>query len=146
MMRPIVKAVGLICILAHDHSIVKMKMLFRYSITVVDHKLSVDAAPVLTAAGPFFRDVFHCQIQHLKKAVICRKYGLCFGYFSQLPVKSFDCIGRIDQLSQFLRELEICAEIRPVLYQDFDILGYLLSQAAAKASRASRAASSSTAV
>ena len=40
MMRPIVKAVGLICILAHDHLIVKMKMLFRYPVAVVDHKLS----------------------------------------------------------------------------------------------------------
>ena len=76
MMRPIVKAVGLICILAHDYLIVKMKMLFRYPVAVVDHKLSVDAAPVLTAASPFFRDVLHSQIQHLEKTVICRKYGL----------------------------------------------------------------------
>ena len=42
-MRPIVKAVGLICILAHDHSIVKIKVLFRDPVAVVDHKLSVDA-------------------------------------------------------------------------------------------------------
>ena len=54
MMRPIVKAVGLICILAHDYLIVKMKMLFRYPVTVIDNQLSVDAAPVLTATGPFF--------------------------------------------------------------------------------------------
>ena len=32
MMRPIVKAVGLICILAHDYLIVKMKMLFGYPV------------------------------------------------------------------------------------------------------------------
>ena len=61
-MRPIVKAVGLICILAHDYLIVKMKMLFRYPVTVIDNQLSVDAAPVLTAASPFFRDVLHSQI------------------------------------------------------------------------------------
>ena len=72
------KAVGLICILAHDYLIVKMKMLFRYSITVVDHKLSVDAAPILTAASPLFRDVLHSQIQRLEKTVIGRKYGLGF--------------------------------------------------------------------
>lgn len=113
-MRPIVKAVGLICILAHDYLIVKMKMLFRYSITVVDHKLSVDAAPVLTAASPLFCDVLHGEIQHLEKAVICRKYRLCFGDLLQLAIEAFNGIGRIDQLSQFLRELEICAEIRPV--------------------------------
>ena len=35
MMRPIVKAVGLISILAHDYMIVKMKMLFRYPVTVI---------------------------------------------------------------------------------------------------------------
>ena len=114
MMRPIVKAVGLICILAHDYLIVKMKMLFRYPVTVIDNQLSVDAAPVLTATGPFFRDVLHSQIQHLKKAVICRKYGLCFGDLLQLAIEAFYGIGRIDQLSQFLRKLEICAEIRPV--------------------------------
>ena len=114
MMRPIVKAVGLICILAHDYLIVKMKMLFRYSVGVVDHKLSVYLAPVLMVAGPLFRDVLHCQIQHLEKAVICRKYGFCLGNFPQLTVESFNCIGGIDQLSQLLRELEICAEIRPV--------------------------------
>ena len=113
-MRPIVKAVGLICILAHDYLIVKMKMLFRYPVTVVDNKLSVDAAPVLSATGPFFRDVLHGQIQHFEKAVISRKYGLCLSHFLQLPVEAFYGIGRIDQLSQFLRKLEICAEIRPV--------------------------------
>ena len=113
-MRPIVKAVGLICILAHDYLIVKMKMLFGYSVTVIDNQLSIDAAPVLTAACPFFRDVLHSQIQHLEKAVISRKYGLCFGHFPKLTVESFDCIGGIDQLPKLLQELEICAEIRPV--------------------------------
>ena len=113
-MRPIVKAVGLICILAHDYLIVKMKMLFRYPVAVVDHKLSIDAAPVLTATGPFFRDVLHSQIQHLKKAVISRKYGLCLSHFLQLTVEAFYGIGRIYQLSELLWELEICAEIWPV--------------------------------
>ena len=115
MMRPIVKAVGLICILAHDYLIVKMELLFRYPVAVVDHKLSVDAAPVLTATGPFFRDVLHSQIQHLKKAVICRKYGLRLGYFPKLTVESSYGIGRIDQLAKLLRELEICAEICPII-------------------------------
>ena len=76
-MRPIVKAVGLICILAHDYSIVKLKMLFCYPVTVVYDQLSVNTAPVLTATGPLFRYVLHSQIQHFEKAVISRKYGLC---------------------------------------------------------------------
>jgi len=69
-MRPIVKAVGLICILAHDYSMVKMKMLFVYHVAVIDHKLSVDTAPFLTTPSPLFRDVFHNQIQHFEKAVV----------------------------------------------------------------------------
>ena len=88
-MRPIVKAVGLICILAHDYLIVKMKMLFGYPVAVVDYQLSVDAAPVLSATSPFFRDVLHSQIQHLEKAVISWKYGLCLGYFSKLTVEAY---------------------------------------------------------
>ena len=113
-MRPIVKAVGLISILAHDYLIVKMKMLFGYSVTVVNDQLGVDAAPVLSATGPLFCDVLHGQIQHFEKAVISRKYGLCLSHFLQLTVEPLYGVGRIDQLSQFLRELEICAEIRPV--------------------------------
>ena len=57
-------------------------MLFGYPVAVVDHKLSIDAAAVLTATGPFFRDVLHSQIQHLKKAVVGRKDGLRFGMVS----------------------------------------------------------------
>ena len=114
MMRPIVKAVGLICILAHDYLIVKMKMLFGYPVAIIYHKLSVDAAPVLTATGPLFRDVLHSQIQHFEKAVISGKYRLCLSYFFQLTVEAFYGIGRIYQLSELLWKLEICAEIWPV--------------------------------
>ena len=114
-MRPIVKAVGLICILAHDYLIVKMKMLFRYPVAVVYHKLSIDLTPVLTATGPLFLDVLHSQIQHLEKAVISRKHGLCLSYFLELSIKAFYGIGRIDQLPKLLRELEICAEIYPII-------------------------------
>ena len=89
-------------------------MLFGYPVAIIDHKLSIDSAPVLTAASPFFRDVLHSQIQHFEKAVICRKYGLGFRDLLQLAIEAFYGIGRIDQLPQLLRELEICAEIRPV--------------------------------
>ena len=114
-MRPIVKAVGLICILAHDYLIVKMKMLFGYPVAVVDYQLSVDAAPVLSATCPFFRDVLHSQIKHFEKAVISRKYGLCLSYFFQLTVKAFYGIGGVNQLSELLWEFEISAEIWPVI-------------------------------
>ena len=115
-MRPIVDTVGLICILAHDYFIVKIKMLFGYPVAVIDHELSIDLAPVLTATGPLFCDVLHSQIQHLEKAVVGRKHGLCFSYFLQLTIKAFYSIGRIDQLPKLLWELEIGAEIRPGVY------------------------------
>ena len=92
-----------------------MKMLFRYPVAVVDHKLSVNLTPVLTASRPFFRDVLHSKIKHLEKTVICRKYGLRLGYFPKLTVESYYGIGRIDQLAKLLRELEICAEICPII-------------------------------
>lgn len=115
MMRPIVIVVGLICILAHDYSIVKIKMLFGYSVAIVDNQLSVDATPVLTATCPLFRNVLHGQIQHFKKTVICRKYGLCLSYFFQLTVKAFYGIGCIDKLSQLLQKFEVGAQISPVV-------------------------------
>ena len=114
-MRPIVRAVGLICIVAHGYSIVKMKMLFGYPVAIVDYQLRVDTAPVLTAACPLFRDVLHGQIQHFEKAVIRRKYGLSLRHLLQLTVESFYGIGRINQLSELLRKLEISAEICPVI-------------------------------
>ena len=92
-----------------------MKMLFRYPVAVVNDQLRVDAAPVLTASRPFFRDALHSKIKHLEKAVICRKYGLRLGYFPKLTVESSYGIGRIDQLAKLLRELEICAEICPII-------------------------------
>jgi hypothetical protein len=114
-MRPIVRASGLICILSHHYSIVKIKKLFWYPVAIVDDQLSVDTAPVLTATCPLFRDIPHSQIKHLEKAVICRKYGLCLGYLLQLTVESFYRIRGIDQLSKLLRELEISAEICSVI-------------------------------
>ena len=107
-MRPYAEAVGLICILAHDYSIVKIKMLFRYPVTVVDYQLSVDTAPILTASCPFFSDILHSQIQHFEKTVIGRKYGLCLSHFLQLAVKALYGVGGIDQLTQiFGQSLEI---------------------------------------
>ena len=114
-MRPSVKAVGLICILAYDYLIVKIKMLFRYPVAVINHKLSMDSTPVLTATSPLFCDVLHSQIQHFEKAVIGRKYGLRFGNFLDLSVEAFYGIGRIDQLTQLLWELEKCGNVKTMI-------------------------------
>ncbi len=75
-MRPDAEADGLICIIAHDNSIVKIKISIWYSVAVVDYELCIYLTPVLTASSPLFRNVLHSQIQHLEKTVIGRKYGL----------------------------------------------------------------------
>ena len=50
-------------------------LLIRHPILEVDCQLDMNHAPVLSAAGPLFRDVDHRQIQHFEKAVIGRKHG-----------------------------------------------------------------------
>ena len=72
-------------------------------------------APVLSAAGPLFRDVVHRQIQHFEKAVIGRKHGFRLGYLPELTVEAFNRVGCIDQPSECLRKLEIGTEICPVI-------------------------------
>ena len=48
----------------------RIGLLIRHPILEVDCRLGINHAPVLSAAGPIFRDVDHCQIQHFEKAVI----------------------------------------------------------------------------
>ena len=76
----------------------------------------MDLPPVLTVACPFFCNVHHCQIQHFEQTVIAWEYGFGFRDFSQLPVKSFDRIGRINQAPDSLRILEIGRKIYPVIF------------------------------
>ena len=64
-----------------------------------DFKLGMDLTPVLTVTGPFLRDINHCQIQHFQETVIGRKYRSGFSHFPELPVESFDRIGRIMPIS-----------------------------------------------
>ena len=75
----------------------------------------MDPGPVLPPARPFGCDVDHSQIQHFQQAVIGRENRLGFGYLPQLAVEPFDGIGRIDQPSDLLRELEVGAQIGPVV-------------------------------
>ena len=67
MMRPIVKAVGLICILAHDYLIVKMEMLFWYPVAVIDHKgrIYLHTAEFLIDVGDIKKQIIICNHIHL---------------------------------------------------------------------------------
>lgn len=69
----------------------------------------MDYRPVLPSSGPFFRDIHHGQIQHLEQAVISWENSLGLGHFPELPVEALNGVSRIDEPTQFLRELEIGA-------------------------------------
>ena len=53
--------------------------------------------PILTMASPFFRDIYHGQIQHFQQTFIGRKYGFGFCDLPELAVKSLDSIRGIDR-------------------------------------------------
>ena len=111
----------------------------------------MDHAPALPPAGPLFGNIHHGQIQHFQQAVISGEYRFGLGYLAQLAVEALNSIGGIDQPPDLLGILEVGAQVGPVVppaqlsLQDWEILGYFLSQCSPKTSRASRAACSSTA-
>ena len=59
-----------------------------HPILKIDCQLSMDHTPVLTAAGPLFGNIHHCQIQHFEQALISRKHGFRFCYLAKLAVKN----------------------------------------------------------
>ena len=86
-------------------------MLFRHTISVEDHELGVDHAPIHAPARPFLRNIHHRQIQHFQKAVVCREYRFRFGHLSELAVEAFDGIRGINQSADGVGKLEIRAQI-----------------------------------
>lgn len=72
-------------------------MLFRHTVSVEDHELSVDHAPIHAPPRPFLRNIHHRQIQHFQKAVVRREYRFRFGHLSELAVEAFDGIRGINQ-------------------------------------------------
>ena len=67
-------------------------MLPGHTITVVNHELGVDHAPIYAAPRPFIRNIHHRQIQHFQKAVVRREYGFRFGHLPELAIEAFDGI------------------------------------------------------
>ena len=84
-------------------------------------------APILPPSRPFLRDVHHGEIQHFQQAVIRRENRLGFGDLAKLAIETLNGIGRIDQPTNLLRELEIRAQIRPVFPPGSGDPGILLS-------------------
>jgi len=75
--------------------------------------------PILSAPGPFSRDIHGCEIEHFEQAVITGEHGFAFGYFPELPIKAFDGIRRVDELPDFARVLEIGGQLRPIIAPGF---------------------------
>ena len=73
----------------------------------------MDLSPVLTVAGPLFRDVHRRQVQHFQETVIRWENRLGFRYLPELAVKAFNRVGRVDQAPDSFRILEIGRQIGP---------------------------------
>ena len=73
----------------------------------------MDLTPILSAAGPFFRNIRHCQIEHFEKAVIGRKYRPALRDFTELPVESFDRIRGVNQSAHGFRILKVSRQLWP---------------------------------
>ena len=89
-------------------------MLFGHALGKVDCHLGVNQAPILSPSSPFFRNVYHGQIQHFQQAVIRGKDRLGLCHLAQLAVKSLNGIGGVDQPAYLLGILEVGTEIGPV--------------------------------
>ena len=92
----------------------KNQALVRQPVSEKYLQLGMDNAPFPALARPFFRDVHHRQIQHFQQAVVGRKHRFGFCDLAQLPVKSFNGIGGVNQRPYLLRIFEICGSFRPV--------------------------------
>ena len=79
----------------------------------------MNLASILTMASPFFRDIYHSQIQHFQQTLIRRKHGFGFCGLSELAVKSLDDIRSIDQAADRFRIFEISRKIHPVVLPRF---------------------------
>lgn len=79
----------------------------------------MDLIPILSVICPFFRNIYHSQIQHFQEAVIRGKYSLAFCDFPELTVKSPDGICGVDQTTDNIRIFEIGRQIRPVVLVEF---------------------------
>ena len=73
-------------------------LLFRDPFPEENHQLSVDRAPVLSPARPFFRDVHHGEIEHLEKTVVGGKDGFRFSHFPKLAVEALNGSGSVINL------------------------------------------------
>ena len=90
-------------------------MLFGDPVPKEDRQLGVDHAPVLPPACPFLRNIHHGQIQHFQKAVVCGEHGFGLGHLPELAVEALNGVGGVDQPPDLLGELEIDAQIGPIL-------------------------------
>ena len=92
-----------------------MSLKSAYPVGEIDLQLGVDHAPFPATARPLLRDIHHCQIQHLQKAVVRWKYRLRLGNFAKLAIETLYRICRVNQCPHLLGVLEIRTELCPII-------------------------------
>lgn len=84
-----------------------------------DHELPYYYAPITHGQVPFLADFLHGEIDRFAQRVVGGVNHLGFGEFSQHSVESFDCVGGVDESSDFFRVLEEGGNLRPVFVPNF---------------------------
>lgn len=78
--------------------------------------LSEDFSPVTDWLIPFLGDTFRTEIEDFFKGSFRREDLSRFGDFSDLPMKSLDGIGGIDEPPQIITIHKVGGEFSPVLF------------------------------
>ena len=74
-------------------------LLFRESSLIHNAEFTVDLSPVSNAHSPFFSGFESCQIQGFQERCITWKYASLTVELTVGGIQTFDCIGRVNNLS-----------------------------------------------
>lgn len=80
-----------------------------------DGELEEDLSKVLDPPRPFTDDIHRCQVKHFEKCVVCRKYILAFGDFTQLAMVALYHVVRINEFANLRRMLKEGRDLGPVV-------------------------------
>ena len=94
-------------------------LLFRESSLIHNAEFTVDLSPVPNAHSPFFSGFESCQIQGFQECCITWKYASLTVELTVGRIQTFDCICRVNNLSDIRRELENRCYCIPVIIPAF---------------------------
>ena len=94
-------------------------LLFWESSLIHNAEFAVDLSPVPNAHSPFFSGFESCQIQGFQERCITWKYASLTVELTVGRIQTFDCIGRVNNLSDIRWELENRRYCIPVIIPAF---------------------------